>query len=113
MPENSTSTFPSRLTRASLVTPWSSKETNRLRPSSVTGSRPDRRMGGGGSVTDRLDIQNLDTKTLNAPVAPIAPAGQTPSTAQPGAITAPAPQLNLPAAAAPAPAQPTAPAPAQ
>jgi preprotein translocase subunit SecG len=68
------------------------------------------RMGAGGSVTERLDIQNLDTKTLNAPVAPITPAGQTPSTAQPGAITAPAPQLNLPTT--PAPAQPTAPAPA-
>jgi len=70
------------------------------------------RMGGGGSVTERLNIQNLDTKTLNAPIAPVAPAGGSPSTAQPGAITAPTPQLNAPLTSQPQPAAPvTAPAP--
>lgn len=67
---------------------------------------------GGGSAIDRLKIDNLDTKTLNAPAIPVAPAGQTPSTAQPGAITAPTPQINTPLTSQPAPAQsaPAAPA---
>jgi preprotein translocase subunit SecG len=77
---------------------------------------------GGGSAIDSQKIDNLDTKTLNAPAIPAAPAGQTPSTAQPSAITAPAPQINAPLTSQPAPAQtapkakvaapaPTAPAP--
>jgi preprotein translocase subunit SecG len=66
---------------------------------------------GGGSAIDRLKIDNLDTKTLNAPAIPVAPAGQTPSTAQPGAITAPTPQINTPLTSQPAPAQPAAAAP--
>jgi preprotein translocase subunit SecG len=64
---------------------------------------------GSSSAIDRLKIDNLDTKTLNAPALPVAPAGQTPSTAQPGAITAPTPQINTPLTSQPAPAQ-TAPA---
>jgi preprotein translocase subunit SecG len=60
---------------------------------------------GGGSAIDRLKIDNLDTKILNAPAIPVAPAGQTPSTAQPGAITAPTPQINTPLTSQPAPAQ--------
>jgi preprotein translocase subunit SecG len=60
----------------------------------------------GGSVADQ--VKGLDTKSLNAaplPTAPVPgslnslPTGQ-PSNAQPGAITAPAPQLNTPAPAA-------------
>ncbi len=76
------------------------------------------RNNSGGSIVDRLDMQNLDSKTLNAPAAPApnapAPTGTTPSNAQPGAIQAPTPQFNLPAAqtapAAPAAPVPTAPA---
>lgn len=70
---------------------------------------------GGGSAADRLNIDGLDTRTLNAPVAPIAPAGQAPSSAQPGAIQAPTPSLNAPLVPVPAPTAPTtqAPAPAQ
>jgi len=68
---------------------------------------------GGGSAIDRLKIDNLDTKTLNAPAIPVAPASQTPSTAQPGAITAPTPQINAPLTSQPAPAQPAAAAPAK
>ncbi len=78
------------------------------------------RMDRGGSVADRLNIQGLDTKTLNAPQAPApgslnslpasgnSPAGNAPS----GAIQAPAPQINAPA---PTTSQPTllAPAPAK
>ena len=79
------------------------------------------RANSGGSVVDRLDIQNLDSKALNAAPAPVAPpAGDlntAPSTAQPGAIQAPAPQINAPAPSAPqpsllAPAKPAATAPA-
>lgn len=59
------------------------------------------RLNSGGSVVDRLDMQKLDTKTLNAaPVAP-APGDVTPSTAAPAPIQAPTPQLNTPASAAP------------
>jgi preprotein translocase subunit SecG len=72
---------------------------------------------GGGSAIDRLKIDNLDTKTLNAPAIPVAPAGQTPSPTQsgvqPGAITAPTPQINAPLTSQPAPAQPAAAAPAK
>lgn len=68
------------------------------------------RMNSGGSVVDRLDIQNLDSKALNAAPAAPAPADVTPSTAQPGVIQAPTPQLNTPA---PAAAQPSLLAPAQ
>jgi preprotein translocase subunit SecG len=60
------------------------------------------RLNSGGSVVDRLDMQKLDSKALNAP----APADITPSTAQPGAIQAPTPQLNTPAPAAPPAEQP-------
>lgn len=63
------------------------------------------RLNSGGSVVDRLDIQNLDSKALNA--APAAPAA--PSTAAPAPIQAPTPQLNTPA---PAAAQPSLLAPA-
>lgn len=61
------------------------------------------RLNSGGSVVDRLDMQNLDTKTLNAPAPAPAPTNVTPSTAQPGAIQAPTPQLNTPAPAPSAP----------
>ncbi len=64
---------------------------------------------GGGSAIDRLKIDNLDTKTLNAPALPSAPATQTPSTAQPGAIQAPTPQINGSLSSAPAPATTAAP----
>ncbi|WP_184719648.1 preprotein translocase subunit SecG [Caulobacter sp.] len=75
------------------------------------------RSNSGGSIVDRLDMQNLDSKTLNAPAAPAptAPSTQAPADAQPGAIQAPTPQFNLPsapAASAPAAPAPTAPAPA-
>jgi len=66
------------------------------------------RLNSGGSVVDRLDMQNLDSKALSAPPAAPAPADVTPSTAQPGAIQAPTPQLNVPAPAAP-PAEQTKP----
>lgn len=56
------------------------------------------RMNSGGSVVDRLDIQNLDSKALNA--APAAPA---PADAAPAPIQAPTPQLNTPAPTAPQP----------
>ncbi|MDR6625683.1 preprotein translocase subunit SecG [Caulobacter segnis] len=56
------------------------------------------RLNSGGSVVDRLDIQNLDSKALNA--APAAPA---PADVAPGPIQAPAPQLNTPAPTAPRP----------
>jgi preprotein translocase subunit SecG len=68
---------------------------------------------GGGSAIDRLKIDNLDTKTLNAPAIPAAPASQTPSTAQPGAITAPTPQINAPLPTQAAPTKPVASAPAK
>jgi preprotein translocase subunit SecG len=75
------------------------------------------RSNSGGSIVDRLDMQNLDSKTLNAPAAPAptAPSTQAPADAQPGAIQAPTPQFNLPsapAASAPAAPAPTAQAPA-
>ena len=66
---------------------------------------------GGGSAVDRLNIDGLDTKTLNAPVVPVAPVGQAPATTQPGAIQAPTPSINTPLTSQPAPAQPVAPAP--
>lgn len=78
------------------------------------------RNNSGGSIVDRLDMQNLDSKTLNAPAAPTpttpVPSTAAPANAQPGAIQAPTPQFNLPAAqapAAPAPAAPTPTAPAE
>jgi len=67
---------------------------------------------GGASAVDRLNIDSLDTKTLNAPIAPPAPVGQAPGTAQPGAIQAPTPSINQPLTSQPAPAQPSAPVPA-
>uniref|UniRef100_UPI0026238408 preprotein translocase subunit SecG n=1 Tax=uncultured Caulobacter sp. TaxID=158749 RepID=UPI0026238408 len=70
----------------------------------------------GGSVVERLDIQNLDSKALNAAPPPVAPpvgATPAPSTAQPGAIQAPAPQINAPAPTAPQPSLLTSPAPAK
>ena len=67
------------------------------------------RLNSGGSVVDRLDIQNLDSKALNAAPAAPAPADVAPSTAAPAPIQAPTPQLNTPA---PAAAQPSLLAPA-
>jgi preprotein translocase subunit SecG len=67
---------------------------------------------GGSSAVDRLKIDNLDTKTLNAPRVPAAPAGQAPGSAQPGAIQAPTPSINTPLTSPPTPAAP-APSPAQ
>jgi len=72
---------------------------------------------GGASAVDRLNIDSLDTKTLNAPITPQAPVGpapvgQAPGTAQPGAIQAPTPSINQPLTSQPAPAQPSAPVPA-
>ncbi|HJV40906.1 preprotein translocase subunit SecG [Caulobacter sp.] len=61
------------------------------------------RMNSGGSVVDRLDIQNLDSKALNAAPAAPAPADVAPSSTAPAPIQAPAPQLNVPAPAAPQP----------
>lgn len=62
------------------------------------------RMNAGGSVTDRLNIQSLDAKTLNAAPPVQAPATDiSPSTAQPGVIQAPTPQINAPAPTAPQP----------
>ena len=61
------------------------------------------RLNSGGSVVDRLDIQNLDSKALNAAPAAPAPADVAPSTAAPAPIQAPTPQLNVPAPAAPQP----------
>jgi len=63
------------------------------------------RIGSADSVVDKLKIDNLDTKTLNAPATPAAPA-----TTAPAPIQAPTPQLGAPAPAAPVT---TAPAPAQ
>ena len=78
------------------------------------------RMGAGNSVVDRLKLDGLDSKTLNA--APL-PAGPTaPSTAAPAAIEAPTPTISAPtptvstpkpaASAAKAPAKAEAKAPA-
>lgn len=77
------------------------------------------RLDKSGSVADRLDIQGLDSKSLqNVPAPTPAPGSlnSLPSTAQPGGIQAPAPQINTPAPAVQqpallAPAEPT-PAPA-
>lgn len=63
------------------------------------------RIGGDDSVVDRLKIDNLDTKSLNAPAAPAVPAPGAPAP-----IQAPAPSIGAPVPTAPAPA---APAPAQ
>ena len=79
------------------------------------------RMAGGNAVVDRLKLDNLDTKTLNAAPAPLAPAPTTqlpaapaPSAAAPATLNAPAPQLNAPAPtiSAPKPAAPAAKTPA-
>ena len=68
------------------------------------------RMDRGGSVADRLNIQGLDAKTLNAAPQPAAPTPGSlnslpaaPSNAPAGAIQAPTPQSNAPTPAAPAP----------
>lgn len=63
------------------------------------------RMGAGNSVVERLKLDGLDSKTLNAaplPTGPALPAPTqaptvTPSTAAPPSLDAPAPQLNAPA----------------
>jgi preprotein translocase subunit SecG len=71
------------------------------------------RLDRGGSVADRLDIQGLDSKSLqNVPAPATAPGA--PGSAQPGAIQAPTPQINTPAPAAQQPAllAPAEPAPA-
>jgi preprotein translocase subunit SecG len=75
------------------------------------------RMGASNSVVDRLKLDGLDTKTLNAaplPVGPTAPVPTTtaPATTAPAAIEAPAPQISAPAPTLSAPA-PAAKVPAQ
>ncbi|MBI1683743.1 preprotein translocase subunit SecG [Caulobacter hibisci] len=55
------------------------------------------RLGGSDSVVDKLKIDNLDTKTLNAPATPAVPAPTTPAP-----IQAPTPQLGAPTVPAPA-----------
>lgn len=75
------------------------------------------RLGASNAVVDRLKLDGLDTKTLNAaplPAAPTAPAptqvpAQAPASAAPATLEAPAPQLSAPAPTISAP-QPTAPA---
>lgn len=74
------------------------------------------RMGATNSVVDRLKLDGLDSKTLNAaplPVGPTAPAPSTtvpapsaPAAAGPATIQAPAPQISAlaPTVSAPAPA---------
>lgn len=82
------------------------------------------RMGAGNSVVERLKLDGLDTKTLNAaplPAGPTAPAPTTqlPAAAAPSApapagpsFDAPAPQLNVPVPTVSKPAAPKASAPA-
>ena len=75
------------------------------------------RMGAGNAVVDRLKLDGLDTKTLNAapqPTGPAAPAPTTqiPASATPSALDAPAPQFNAPAPTVSKPAAPAAKAPA-
>jgi preprotein translocase subunit SecG len=77
------------------------------------------RMAGGNAVVDRLKLDGLDSKTLNAAPQPTGPAlpaptqlpaqapTTTPSTAAPPTLDAPAPQFNAPALPA---AKPVAPA---
>ncbi|MGR4864084.1 preprotein translocase subunit SecG [Caulobacter sp. LARHSG274] len=70
------------------------------------------RMGASNSVVDRLKLDGLDTKTLNAPVlpsapavpAPTAPSTTAPATTAPAAITAPTPQISAPTPSVSAPA---------
>ena len=74
------------------------------------------RMGATNSVVDRLKLDGLDSKTLNAAPLPVGPAAPAPSTtvpapsapaaAGPATIQAPAPQISAPAptVSAPAPA---------
>jgi preprotein translocase subunit SecG len=76
------------------------------------------RMGAGNSVVDRLKLDGLDSKTLNAtplPAGPTAPAPTTtvpaPATAAPAAIEAPTPTISAPAPAVSTP-KPAAKAPA-
>jgi preprotein translocase subunit SecG len=76
------------------------------------------RMGSSNSVVDRLKLDGLDSKTLNAappPAGPIAPAPTTtvpaPATAAPAAIEAPTPTISAPAPAVSTP-KPAAKAPA-
>jgi preprotein translocase subunit SecG len=76
------------------------------------------RMGAGNSVVDRLKLDGLDSKTLNAaplPAGPTAPAPATtvpaPATAAPAAIEAPTPTISAPAPAVSTP-KPAAKAPA-
>uniref|UniRef100_B0SYY2 Protein-export membrane protein SecG n=1 Tax=Caulobacter sp. (strain K31) TaxID=366602 RepID=B0SYY2_CAUSK len=58
------------------------------------------RMANSNSVVDRLKLDGLDTKTLNAapagPTATPAPATTAPATAAPAAIEAPTPQISAP-----------------
>jgi len=76
------------------------------------------RMGASNSVVDRLKLDGLDSKTLNAaplPTGPTAPAPATtvpaPATAAPAAIEAPTPTISAPAPAVSTP-KPAAKAPA-
>ncbi|MBO9558052.1 MAG: preprotein translocase subunit SecG [Caulobacter sp.] len=68
------------------------------------------RQGSNNAVIDRLKLDTLDSKTLNAaplPVGPAAPAPTTtvpaPATSAPAAIEAPAPQISAPAPTVSAP----------
>ena len=78
------------------------------------------RMGAGNSVVERLKLDGLDAKTLNAAPLPTGPAlpapaqapTTTPSTAAPPSLDAPAPQLNAPAPTISRPATPAAKTPA-
>jgi preprotein translocase subunit SecG len=75
------------------------------------------RMGSSNSVVDRLKLDGLDSKTLNAaplPAGPTAPAPTlpAPAAAGPATIEAPTPQISAPAPTVSAP-KPAAKAPAQ
>ena len=82
------------------------------------------RMGAGNAVVDRLKLDGLDSKTLNAAPQPTGPAlpaptqlpaqapTTTPSTAAPPTLDAPAPQFNAPLPPVSKPAAPVAKAPA-
>ena len=78
------------------------------------------RMGAGNAVVDRLKLDGLDSKTLNAAPQPTGPAlpaptqvpTTTPSTAAPPTLDAPAPQFNAPAPPVSKPVAPAVKAPA-
>ena len=72
------------------------------------------RMGSSNSVVDRLKLDGLDTKTLNAAPLPAGPTipGSAPATTAPAAIEAPTPQISAPTPTVAAP-KPAAKAPAK